>query len=165
MEVSLNDFYIDLFSSFKYDKEKIDNQIGLDFERLLFYFNNQRIQTKNNFYYLLQQLPYSRLFKRLLWVLPTQATLFPFYYFFYKKFNENIIAEIPMESSFSNDFKIVLTPIINKSIKVEMFKNFRILENRNHNLVELGYIVMEIHFVLGNPHDKQVHMTYTTTKI
>ena len=84
MEVSLNDFYIDLFSSFKYDKVNIDNQIGLDFERLLFYFNNQRIPTKNNFYYLLQQLPYSRLFKRLLWVLPTQATLFPFYYFFTK---------------------------------------------------------------------------------
>jgi len=40
MEVSLNDFYIDLFSSFKYDKGNIDNQIGLDFDRLLFYFNN-----------------------------------------------------------------------------------------------------------------------------
>ena len=161
MEVSIKDFFIDLFSSFKYNKEDIDEQLGRDFDRLSFYFLDRKIKTKNNFYYLLHKLPYSRLFKRLLWILPTQATLFPFYHFFYKKFNGKIIAEIPPGYIISNDFKILYKPIDKHSIKVEMYKNFRILENRDQNIVEVGFILMEIHFELGNPYDKNIHMKHS----
>jgi len=161
MEVLIKDFYIDLFSSFKYDKELIDEQITRDFDRLSLYFNNTKINKKCNFYYILQNLPYIRIFKRLLWVLPTQATLYSFYYFLHKKFVDNIIAEIPVDNAYSNDFKIMIKTIDNKSIKVDMFKNFRILKNCNSEIEEIGFIFMEISFMLGNPFDKCVHMKYS----
>lgn len=163
MEVSIKDFFIDLFSSFKYNKENIDEQLGRDFDRLSFYFLDRKLDTKNNFYYLLHKLPYSRLFKRLLWILPTQATLYPFYHFFYKKFNGKIIAEIPHGYNISNDFRIVYRPINKRRIKIEMYKNFRILENKNSNIIELGFIIMEIHFELGNQYDNNIHMKYDIT--
>ena len=162
MEVSIKDFFIDLFSSFKYNKDDIDEQLSRDFDRLSLYFNGKKIEKKHNFYYLLHRLPYIRRFKRLLWILPTQATLYPFYYFLHKKFNSNIIAEIPSDNSISNDFKIVINPIDKDSIKIEMYKNFRILENRGQNIIDTGYILMEIHFMLGNPYDKNIHMKYRT---
>ena len=53
MEVSIKNFFIDLFSSFKYDKELIDEQITRDFDRLTLYFNDNRIHKKSNYYFLL----------------------------------------------------------------------------------------------------------------
>jgi hypothetical protein len=160
MEVLIKDFFIDLFSSFKYDKELIDEQITRDYDRLSLYFNDIKIQKKNNFYYLLQNLPYCRIFKRLLWILPTQATLYSFYYFLHKKFSNNIIAEIPTGYDISNDFKIMIKTYDENSIKVDMFKNFRILKNCDNNINEIGFILTEISFMLGNPHDKSIHMKY-----
>ena len=81
MDILLFDFYNELFSSFNYDKVKIDEQLERDFNRLIFYFRQKKIDSKNKFYYLLHSLPYSQEIKRLLWVLPNQATLYPFYFF------------------------------------------------------------------------------------
>jgi hypothetical protein len=165
MEVSIKDFFIDLFSSFKYDKELIDEQITRDYDRLSLYFNDTKIQKKNNFYFLLQNLSYDRIFKRLLWILPTQATLYPFYYFLHKKFSDNIIAEIPPDYNISNDFKIMIKTHNKNSINVNMFKNFRILKNCNNNIVEVGFIFTEISFMLGNPYNKNIRMKYTIKNI
>ena len=160
MDISLKEFYMDLFESFQYNKLKIDEQIDRDFDRLIFYFNQTKIRSKDNFYYLLNSLPYSRIIKRLLWVLPNQATLFPFYYFFQKKFSDKIIAELPRDSEISNDFTVRVNPLNGEHIQVKMFKNFRIVENINFLLHDIGYILMEIQFILGNPNDKQIHMQY-----
>jgi hypothetical protein len=65
MDISLKEFYMDLFESFQYNKLKIDEQIDRDFDRLIFYFHQTKIRSKDNFYYLLNSLPYSRIIKLL----------------------------------------------------------------------------------------------------
>jgi len=160
MDISLNEFYMDLFESFHYNKLKIDEQLERDFDRLTFYFNQTKVLSKDNFYYLLNSLPYSRIIKRLLWVIPNQATLFPFYVFFQQKFGDKIIAELPRDCEISNDFTVRVDPLNGEQIQVKMFKNFRIVENVNFLLHDVGYILMEIQFILGNPTDKQIHMKY-----
>jgi len=165
MEILIKDFFIDLFSSFKYNKELIDEQISRDYDRLSLYFNDKQIIKKSNYYYLLHNLSYCRLMKRLLWVLPTQATLFPFYDFLHKKFSDNILAEIPPNYSISNDFKIMIKTIDKSSISVKMFKNFRILKNCDNNIIEIGFILTEISFIIGNNYDKNIRMKYSIKNI
>ncbi len=162
MDILISDFYNDLFTSFKFNKLQIDEQLERDFSRLSFYFCHKKIETKNNFYYLLNSLPYSRIIKRLLWVIPNQATLYPFYYFLQQKFNGYIIAELPHDNdTLSNDFTIWVDPLNNDQLQIKMFKNFRVVENVNFNIIDKGYISMEILFQLGNDVDKHVHMKYT----
>jgi len=165
MEVLIKDFFIDLFSSFKYDKELIDEQITRDYDRLSLYFNDNKINKKSNYYYLLHHLSYCRMIKRLLWVLPTQATLFPFYNYLHKKFSGNIIAEIPPDYNISNDFKIIIKTIDINSISVKLYKNFRILKNVDNNIIEIGFILTEISFIIGNNYDKYIRMKYNIKNI
>lgn len=165
MEVSIKNFFIDLFSSFKYDKQLIDEQITRDFDRLTLYFNDNRIIKKSNYYYLLHNLSYCQMIKRLLWILPTQATLYPFYYFLHKKFTGNIVAEIPADYNISNDFKIIIKTIDKDTINVMMFKNFRILKNVDNNILEIAFILTEISFTLSDNYDKNINMKYTIKNI
>lgn len=160
MDILISDFYNDLFASFRFNKIQIDEQLERDFSRLSFYFCQKKIDSKNNFYYLLNSLPYSRIVKRLLWVIPNQATLYPFYHFLQQKFSDKIIAELPHGNKLSNDFVIRVDPLTNNQLQIKMFKNFRVVENINFNIIEKGYIIMEIQFQLGNDMDKQVHMKY-----
>jgi hypothetical protein len=160
MDILIYDFYNDLFTSFKFNKIQIDEQLDRDFRRLSFYFCQKKIDSKNNFYYLLNSLPYSRIIKRLLWVIPNQATLYPFYHFLQQKFGDKIIAELPHNNKLSNDFVICIDPLNNNQLQIKMFKNFRVVENVNFNIIDKGYITMEIQFQLGNDMDKHVHMKY-----
>lgn len=165
MDILISDFYNDLFTSFKFNKIQIDEQLERDFNRLSFYFCQKKIDSKNNFYYLLNSLPYSRIIKRLLWVIPNQATLYPFYYYLQQKFVNNIIAELPHNNKLSNDFVICVDPLSNHQLQIKMFKNFRVVENVNFNIIDKGYITMEIQFQLGNDTDKHVHMKYELSPV
>ena len=81
MEIRLDAYYKDLYQSFSYNRDKIDEQIDRDFHRLIYFYNGTRITTKNDFYRMLDTIHYTRIYKRLLWILPTQVTLFIFYIF------------------------------------------------------------------------------------
>ena len=81
MQIRLDEYIIDLYQSFKCKKNNIDEQLDRDFHRLIFYFNASRIMTKADFYRMLDNLPYRRIHKQILWVLPTQVSLFIFYKF------------------------------------------------------------------------------------
>jgi len=153
MELSIKDFYLDLFSSYKYNKKEIDDQIERDFDRLVFYFNNMRIVKKSHFYEILRMAKLSQLYKRLIWILPNQSTLFPFYQYLYLKYKKQnqIISEISdSDKTYNNNFTIHLELYKTKYPHITIRKNFRIIGLLDGGKIEtIGYIFLIVEYMLG----------------
>ena len=152
MELSLRDFYNDLFRSFRYNKELIDEQIERDFERLHFYMNGKQIYKKGHFYAFLKGCKLPRIFKRCIWVLPNQATLYPFYQYLHNKYakKQSIIAEISdTDRHIDNNFLIHVNTI-DMPPQIHIHKNFRIIRTiENGQIATIGYIYLSVDFKLG----------------
>jgi hypothetical protein len=149
MQIRLDDYIIDLYKSFKCNKKNIDEQLERDFHRLIFYFNASRIMTKADFYTRLDVLPYRRIHKQILWVLPTQVSLFIFYKFLADTFAKDgyMVCEIPEGNVYTNQFIIrVSTNTLRENISVEMKKNFRYIkmDPKTREIYTMGYIFMNI---------------------
>ena len=149
MQIRLDDYIIDLYKSFKCNKKNIDEQLERDFHRLIFYFNASRIMTKADFYRMLDVLPYRRIHKQILWVLPTQVSLFIFYKFLADTFAKDgyMVCEIPEGNVYTNQFIIrVSTNTLRENISVEMKKNFRYIkmDPKTREIYTMGYIFMNI---------------------
>ena len=149
MQIRLDEYIIDLYQSFKCKKNNIDEQLDRDFHRLIFYFNSSRIMTKADFYTMLDALPYRRIHKQILWVLPTQVSLFIFYKFLADTFAKDgyMVCEIQEGSVYTNQFIIrVSTNTVRERISVEIKKNFRYIkmDQKTRELYTIGYIFMNI---------------------
>jgi serine/threonine-protein kinase RIO1 len=149
MQIRLDEYIIDLYQSFKCNKKNIDEQLDRDFHRLIFYFNSSRIMTKLDFYTMLNGLPYRRIHKQILWVLPTQVSLFIFYKFLADTFAKEgyMVCEIPEGNVYTNQFIIrVNTQTLRETITVEIKKNFRYIKMnpRTREIDTIGYIFMNI---------------------
>lgn len=146
MEILLKDYFYDLFNSFQFDRDKIDYQIHKDISRLVLFFNGNHITRRSEFYRILNKLPFSDFFKRLIWILPTQVSMFPFYEHLHKKYKgKYIVVEIPEGTTFNNEFIININPISKERIDVTFKKNFRLVQSDSeNNVVTVGYIFMDI---------------------
>ena len=149
MQIRLDEYIIDLYQSFKYNKKDIDEQLERDFHRLIFYFNSKRIMTKTDFYTMLDVLPYKRIHKQILWVLPTQVSLFIFYKFLADTFAKDgyMVCEIQEGYIYTNQFIIrVSTHTLRETITVEIKKNFRYIKMnpKTREIDTIGYIFMNI---------------------
>lgn len=166
MEISIGDYYTDLFESFKYNKEAVDEQITRDLPRMNLYMNGIKITTKNIFYSIINNLPYNSIYKRLIWIIPTQVSMFLFYnhlYNIYKK-EDYLVAEIAEGDKYSNGFFVYIDTIDKKNINISFKKNFRILySKKNREIQTVAYVFCNIKIPLKA--NAKVTMTYEEYKI
>ena len=166
MELSIGDYYTDLFESFKYDKEAIDEQITRDLPRMSLYMNGTKITTKNLFYSIINNLHYNSIYKRLIWILPTQVSLFLFYNHLnniYKK-QDYLVAEISEGDKYSNGFFVYIDTIDSKNINIIFKKNFRLLySKKNREIQTVGYVFCNI--IISLKANSKVKMTYEEYKV
>jgi len=166
MELNLCDYYTDLFESFKYNKEAIDEQVSRDLPRMNLYINGAKIKSKDIFYSIIHHLPYNSMYKRLIWIIPTQVSMFLFYNHLnniYMK-QKYLVAEIPEGDKYSNGFFVYIDTINNKNISINLKKNFRLLYSKfNKEIQTVGYIFCDISIPLKAY--SKVTMKYTEYKI
>lgn len=144
MKLSLRDFYFDLFESFKWEKSQVDTQIELDYHRLICNINRRNIPTKIEFYHLLNKLNISKFYKQLIWVIPTQATVYPLLKYATEQYPQYIIAE-------TRDYNPIIIDIyISNHIVIIIRKNFALLKNINDNVETVGEVFGSMSYTIGN---------------
>lgn len=150
MELNISDYYRDLFKSFHNSKKKIEEQITKDFPRLHFYWNRIRVPTKQHFYGILKALPFKNSKKRLLWILPSQVSLFIFYQYLHTTHYPNgyIVSEVSDDDRVKNHFEIYVNSSTDGKVSVHIHKNFRVVSRET--LEHVRYISLSIYFRLAN---------------
>jgi hypothetical protein len=152
MKILLSDFYFDLFESFNWDKTRIDTQIELDYHRLVCNINRRHILTKTDFYRIINGLQIPKLQKRLIWILPTQATVYPLLKYTSEQYPQYIVAE--MRDCYN---PITINIRMSKHIEVEITKNFALLKNEEDEIHTVGVIYGHMTFLIGGS-DKYVNL-------
>ena len=166
MELSVADYYTDLYESFKYNKEEIDEQITKDLPRMNLYINGAKISSKNTFYSIINNLPYDTIYKRLIWIIPTQVSMFLFYNHLYNKYKKQdyLVAEIAEGDKYCNGFFVYIDTIDKKNISICFKKNFRILYSaKNREIQTVAYVFCDVKIPLKAY--SKVIMTYKEYKI
>jgi hypothetical protein len=151
--ISIKDYFIDLFSGFYFDKTKIHEQIQRDYPRMSIYMNSLKIKNIIDFYRIINNLNINRVYKRMIWVMPTQVSLVKFYYILqqhYQKINSNYaVAELEDGNTYSNDFKIHIDFLDKHIVNIRMTKNFRVLDIGNRNIPTVYYVFLTVKIDIG----------------
>jgi len=152
-EISIKEYFLDLFSSFNFDKDKIHEQIKRDLTRMIININGVEIKTIEQFYKLINSLDISLIYKRMLWVLPTQVSMVYFYFYLHnyyiKKKNTYAVAELGNSHKFSNDFIINIDIINSNYIDIRFIKNFRVLDTSISTIPTIYNIFLDVDIKIG----------------
>lgn len=151
--ISIKEYFLDLFSSFYFDKSKIHEQLLRDFHRMSVYMNGNRVHKLDDFYRIINNLPISRIYKRMIWIIPTQVSMVYFYTYILKYYQDikstYAVAELSDNTKYSNEFIVNIDIIDNKYICIKLNKNFRILDTCNSNIPTVSYILLAVDINIG----------------
>lgn len=152
-QISIKEYFLDLFNSFKFDKTKIHEQLKRDLTRMVININGVEMKSIPQFYKLINSLDISLIYKRMLWVLPTQVSMVYFYFYlqeyYSKKKNTYAVAELGNSNKYSNDFIINVQIINNEFIDIQFIKNFRVLDTGITSVPSIYNIFLEADIKIG----------------
>jgi len=152
-ELSIKEYFLDLFNTFNFDKDKIHDQVKRDLHRMIININGTQIKTIEQFYKLLNNLDISLIYKRMLWVLPTQVSMVYFYFYLHnyyiKKKNTYAVAELSDSNRYSNDFIINIDIIDSNNIDIHFIKNFRVLDTSITSIPTIYNIFVDVDIKIG----------------
>jgi hypothetical protein len=151
--ISIKEYFLDLFRSFDMDKKQIQEQLMKDYRRMTIIVNNRTITTLEEYCKILNSLNIWRVYKRMLWILPTQVSMVYFYFYLHnyyiKKKNSYIVAELGNSNKFSNDFILNINIVDNKYIDVSFKKNFRVLDTSMSSIPTIYNIFLTVDMNIG----------------
>lgn len=151
--ISIKEYFLDLFRSFDLDKKKIHEQLMKDFRRMTIIVNNRPITMLEEYCKILNSLNIWRVYKRMLWILPTQVSMVYFYFYLHnyyiKKKNTYIVAELGNSNKYSNDFVLNINIVDNKYIDVSFKKNFRVLDASVSSIPTIYNIFLTVDMKIG----------------
>ena len=152
-KTSIKEYFLDLFKSFNLDKKQIHEQLMKDFRRMSVNVNNIPITTLEEYCQILNGLNIWRVYKRMLWVLPTQVSMVYFYFYLHnyyiKKKSTYVVAELGNSNKFSNDFVLNINIVNNKYIDVSFKKNFRVLDASVSSIPTVYNIFLNVDMQIG----------------
>jgi hypothetical protein len=126
-QISIKEYFLDLFNSFKFDKTLIHEQLKRDLTRMIININGIEMKSIPQFYKLINSLDLPLIYKRMLWVLPTQVSMVYFYFYlqtyYTQKKNTYAVAELGNSNKYSNDFIINVKIINNEFLDIQFIKN------------------------------------------
>jgi hypothetical protein len=146
ISIDTKEYFDDILKSFSYTTHEINLQLEKDFPRMIVIINGRRISEYNNFKFIINNLLYPDIFKKLAWCIPTQVSYFFFYKMMlehYRNINANyILAELEGNRP---DNKMVINYNFdnNKSYEVLLSKNFRLVETVGDEII-VRYIIRSV---------------------
>ena len=152
-QISIKEYFLDVFNSFNFDKNKIHEQLKRDLTRMVININGVEMISIEQFYKLINNLELPLIYKRMIWVLPTQVSMVYFYFFaqdyYSKKKNTYVVAELGNSNRYSNDFIINIQIINNEFIDIQFIKNFRVLDTAISSVPSVYNIFLEADIKIG----------------
>jgi hypothetical protein len=149
--VSKKKFFHTIFETFSFDKYKLHQQLSRDFDRTALFINEQRIESLEKFYFILEHLPYTDKIKKVLWGLPTQVSFGDFMFILHKKYDKfgYVVGEVDSGSIYTNTFTINIDLTKISKITINFEKNFRLVDP-NNDMKTISYIPTKTTIILGN---------------
>jgi hypothetical protein len=153
-QITIKEYFLDVFDSFNFDKNKIHEQLKRDLTRMIININGIEIKSIQQFYKLINNLELPIIYKRMIWVLPTQVSMVYFYFYlqnYYSKIkNTYVVAELGNSNKYSNDFIINVTITNNAFIDIHFIKNFRVLDTGISSVPAIYNIFLEVDIKIGS---------------
>ena len=151
--ITVKEYFFDLFNGFKFDKYKIHEQLKRDLTRMIINIDGIEMKSIEQFYKLINNLDLPIIYKRMIWVLPTQVSMVYFYFylqnFYCKKKNTYAVAELGNSNKYSNDFIINVQIINNQFVDIQFIKNFRVLDTGISSVPSIYNIFLEVDMQIG----------------
>ena len=151
--ISMKEYFLDIFNGFTFDKNKIHEQLKRDLTRMIININGVEMKSLQQFYKLINSLDLPLIYKRILWVLPTQVSMVYFYFYlqnyYCKKKNTYAVAELGNSNKYSNDFIINVQIINNEFVDIQFIKNFRVLDTSISSVPSIYNIFLDVDIKLG----------------
>jgi len=152
-QISIKEYFLDLFDSFKFDKDKIHEQLKRDLNRMIININGVEMKSVEQFYKLINSQNLPLIYKRMIWVLPTQVSMVYFYFFlqnhYAKKKNTYTVAELGNSNKYSNDFVINVNISNEQLVNIQFIKNFRVLDTAISSVPSIYNIFLEVNMNIG----------------
>lgn len=153
-QITIKEYFLDVFNSFKFDKNKIHEQVKRDLTRMIFNINGIEIKSIEQFYKFINNLDLPIIYKRMIWVLPTQVSMVYFYYYlqnYYSQIkNTYVVAELGNSNKYSNDFIIYVNITNDAFINIQFIKNFRVLDTGISSIPAIYNIFLEVNIKIGS---------------
>lgn len=152
-QISIKEYFLDLFGSFKFDKDKIHDQIKRDLNRMIININGVEMKSIQQFYKLINSYNLPLIYKRMIWVLPTQVSMVYFYFYlqnhYTKKKKTYVLAELGNSNKYSNDFVINVNITNEQYVDIQFIKNFRVLDTGISSIPSIYNIFLEVNMNIG----------------
>jgi hypothetical protein len=152
-QISIKEYFLDVFNSFNFDKNKIHEQLKRDLTRMIININGVEMKSIEQFYKLINKSDLPLIYKRIIWVLPTQVSMVYFYFYlqnyYLKKKNTYAVAELGNSNRYSNDFIINVQILNSEFIDIQFIKNFRVLDTAISTVPSIYNIFLEADIKIG----------------